>query len=90
LECLSADNATDFNEATKSTGWKLFADNSLGQASKSPVVDSAEITRPALARFIKLLISGSINLLYIADEADPINARNALSVFELKVFGRSH
>jgi hypothetical protein len=87
LECLSTDEANDLNTAAIVKDWKLFANQSLGEVLKSPVIDTSKLAKPVLARFIKLLISGALNLPYSADGADPINARNSLSVYELKVFG---
>jgi beta-xylosidase len=88
LECLSANEAIDLNAAAIATSWSVFADKSLGQITKSPVVNTSDIAKPTLARFIKLTISGALNLPYTADGADLTNARNSLSVFELKVFGQ--
>jgi hypothetical protein len=40
------------------------------------------------ARFVRLTILGCDDLPPTADGLDPENAQNALSIFELKIFGK--
>lgn len=88
LQYLEAAREINLDAVSKATGWATFADSSVGEVKKSPVTDVPESGKAVKARFIKLQISGAVDLPYSADGADPANARNALSVFEIRVFGR--
>lgn len=87
LEYLTNRDASDLNEAALSNKWATFADRGKEGVSSSPVIDFAPKSKLLQARYLKLTIAGAIDLPPTADDADPENARNALSVFELKVFG---
>lgn len=88
LEYLSGRDADDLPTASQSKSWKLFAHRSLQGAPLSPVSDRPAHGAPVSARFVKLTIHSAENLPASADEwGDKTNADNALSIFELKVYG---
>jgi hypothetical protein len=87
LEYLTQKEAKDLDSASKSNEWKTFVDKSLTGVEKSPVTDTTPNKKSVKARFVRLTISGADNLPPTADGADPINAENSLSIFEIKIFG---
>jgi len=86
LEYLEQRDAESLAKASSSKSWKTFADKSASGAAQSPVTDV-----PARAgikgRFVRLTVLDAVNLPPTADDLDPENAQNGLSIFELKVFG---
>jgi len=88
LEYLSQKEAENLNTASESNLWKIFVDKSVNGVNKSPVTDVAFNKSSVNARFIRLTIVGSVDIPPTADGLDVINAENALSIFELKVFGK--
>ena len=87
LEYLFQKEAKDINTASEKDTWKVFADRSTNGAEQSPVTDHALNGKPVKARYIRLTILDCVNIPPTADGADMVNAENALSIFEIKVFG---
>lgn len=87
LEYLPQKAAKSLDAASESHKWKMFADRGIDGAEMSPVADTPLNNSPVKARFIRLTVFGGDNIPPTADGADPQNAENALSIFELKVFG---
>lgn len=86
LDYLPAKAAGDLKEAEASKQWKTFADRAAWGASHSPVADRPESGATVKARFIRLTLLAA-DVPPTADGADPENAVNGQSVFEIAVFG---
>ncbi|OOQ61908.1 family 43 glycosylhydrolase [Mucilaginibacter pedocola] len=86
LEYLPQSKATGLAKAAKQTDWKLYTDRTTDGAAQSPVTDKSKL-KPS-ARYVKLTITGAVDLPKSADRLDPEDADNALSIFEIKVFGK--
>jgi len=87
LEYLSSKDAQSLDAATVSSKWQLFADRSGEGAPQSPVKDKPAGSSSVKARFVRLTILSAD----IPERADPIeikNSGNALSIFEIRVFGK--
>ena len=87
LEYLSQKEAGSLDAASGSHLWKVFADRSTDGVGQSPVTDTKPGNSPVKARFIRLTILEGVDIPLRADGLDKKNAENALSIFELKVFG---
>lgn len=85
LEVLPSSSASSLEKASSSTGWQMFADNTAQGVPQSPVKDTSVTGKPMKGRFVRLTITAA-DLPYTADGNDPVNARNAPSVFEIRVF----
>lgn len=85
LEYLGAKDARNLNAAAAQKHWKMFSDRLSGGTKMSPVTDCPK--HAVMARFIRLTITHA-DIPKTADQSDPVNADNALSIFELKVFGK--
>lgn len=85
LEYLTANDARNLQAAAAQTNWKLFSDRITEGAKTSPVTDVAK--QSVKARFVRLTIVKA-DIPKTADRSDPVNADNALSIFELGVFGK--
>ncbi|MBL4676129.1 MAG: family 43 glycosylhydrolase [Mucilaginibacter sp.] len=85
LEYLKAKDAKNLKAAASQKKWEVFSNRETEGIKMSPVTDKP--IHPANARFVRLTII-SADIPKTADESDPVNAGNALSIFELKVFGK--
>ncbi|TSJ44672.1 family 43 glycosylhydrolase [Mucilaginibacter corticis] len=85
LEYLNAKDAGSLATVAAQKNWKMFTDRLASGAKLSPVTD--RVKQPVNARFVRLTITHA-DIPKTADESDPVNADNALSIFELKVFGK--
>ncbi len=90
IDYLPQKEAENLETASCSDVWKTFADRSVEGAEKSPVTDTLPDKSSVKARFVRLTILDCENLPPTADGLDPVNAENALSIFEMKVFGADH
>lgn len=68
----------------------MFADKTQEGTPKSPVTDTAPDQKPVTARYVRLVITGAVDLPPTADGADLVNAENGLSIFEIKVYGEDY
>lgn len=84
LETLPASAASTLEQAAQSRDWNLFADKTAQGVPQSPVTDYPAQGKPK-ARYVKLTITDA-DVPPTADGNDPVNARNAWSVFEIRVF----
>lgn len=87
IEYLLQEEASTLDSASESNAWKNFANRSINGVTQSPVTDTLPDKSSVQARFIRLTILDGINIPQTADGIDLVNAENALSIFELKVFG---
>ncbi len=90
IDYLSQDDASGLEDAAVSDAWKTFADRSVEGVEKSPVTDARFDQSPVSARFVRLTILACVNIPPTADGLDIVNAENALSIFELKIFGKDN
>ncbi len=85
IEYLPASAAADIDKAAASIAWSMFADKSAAGAPQSPVTDTTADGRPVKARYVRLTLLGA-DVPETADGADMVNATNAWSIFEIRVF----
>ena len=87
IEYLQQEEASNLDIASESKAWKVFVDRTMNGVPQSPVIDTLPNKSSVQGRFVRLTILDGINIPETADGIDLINAKNALSIFELKVFG---
>ena len=87
IEYLQQEEASNLDIASESKAWKVFVDRTMNGVPQSPVTDTLPNKSSVQGRFVRLTILDGINIPETADVIDLINAKNALSIFELKIFG---
>lgn len=85
IEYLSSDKAKDMKQAAANTSWQMFADRTTSGAPQSPVTDTSDSGNSVKARYVRITITGA-DVPPTADGADEVDATNAWSIFEIRVF----
>ena len=89
IEYLSAARANTIEQACQVSDWELYIDKTISGAAASPIEDLYHGGGSVNGRYVKITITGQKGMPNTADDRDPLNAQNALSMFEFKVFGEN-
>ncbi|MDR0415332.1 MAG: family 43 glycosylhydrolase [Prevotellaceae bacterium] len=87
IEYLSQKDASGIDEAAANRRWRIYADKSVEGAQFSPVEDTFAGGGSVNARYLRITIFGAEGIPESAEPGNKMNGDNAISIFELKVFG---
>lgn len=87
LETLAQEYAKDIDSAAKNENWRVYVDKTAEGAQYSPVEDKAAGGTDITARYVRITIYKTEGIPETAEAGNKVNGDNAISIFEIKVFG---